>query len=81
MVDGGEDSVFTVNQRADFDIRILGDLPDPITSYTLTAETWNYALISDFNSYLLIIPTVAMVSIALLLYKRKIIKNLRANAL
>ena len=75
VVDTGSDHVVTVNQKADFDIRILGEHPDPISSYELTAETYDYALIPEFSSYLLTILTVAMVSIALLLYKRKIIKN------
>ena len=75
VVDVGSDYVFTANQKADFDIRILGEHPDPITSYTLTAETYDYALIPEFNSYLLIIPTVAIVSIALLVFKQKIINK------
>lgn len=75
VVDVGEDSVFTVNQQADFDITILGELQDPIASYTLTAETWDYALIPEFNSCLLTILTVAVGSIVLLLYKRRIINN------
>ena len=78
------DYVRTVNQKADFDIIIESELPDPITSYTLTAATDDYAAIAEiyethvipeFSSFILIILTVTMVSIASLLYKRKIIKN------
>ena len=74
VVDTGGDYVFTVNQKADFDIIILGEHPDPISSYVLTAETYDYALIPEFSSILLTILAVSLVSITLLLYKRKIIK-------
>lgn len=75
VVDTGSDYVFTVNQKADFDIRILGEHPDSISSYALTAETYDYALIPEFSSILLAILAVSLVSISLLSYKRKIIKN------
>jgi hypothetical protein len=75
VVDVGSTRRATVNQRADFDIRLEGKHPDPIASYTLTAETVDYALIPEFNSYLLIISTISMVSIASLLYKQKIMQK------
>jgi hypothetical protein len=43
VVDFGDDYVFTVNQKADFDIIILGELPNSISSYRLTAENIDYA--------------------------------------
>ena len=78
------DYVRTVNQKADFDIIIEGELPDPITSYTLTAATFDYAAISEiyatdvipeFSSFILAFVAVILVSICSLFYKRKIIKN------
>ena len=64
-----------VNQKGPFRILIDYENTELINSYVLTAESENYALIPEFNSYLMTILSVALASISLLLYKRKIIKN------
>ena len=64
-----------VNQNGPFSIWLDYENTDLINSYVLTAESDNYALIPEFNSSLLTILAVTLVSISLLLYKRKIIKN------
>ena len=64
-----------VNQKGSFEIDVNHENTDLINSYILTTESENYAMIPEFNSYLLTILAVSVVSIALLLYKRKIIKN------
>ena len=62
-----------VNQKGSFTIWIDPDNFDLIDSYVLTADSENYALIPEFNSYLLVILIVALVSISLFSYKRKLI--------
>lgn len=64
-----------VNQKGPFSMMIAYENTELINSYVLTAESENYALIPEFNSYLLTVLAVSLVSISLLLYKRKIIKN------
>ena len=64
-----------VNQNGPFSIWLDHENTDLINSYVLTAESDNYTLIPEFNSFLLTILAVTLVSISLLLYKRKIIKN------
>ena len=64
-----------VNQNGPFSIWLDYENTDLINSYVLTAESDNYTLIPEFNSFLLTILAVTLVSISLLLYKRKIIKN------
>jgi hypothetical protein len=64
-----------VNQNGPFSIWLDYENTDLINSYVLTAESENYALIPEFNSFLLTILAVSLVSISLLLYKRKIKKN------
>ena len=64
-----------VNQKSSFTLWIDHENPDLINSYTLTAESENYALIPEFNSFVLTILAVTLVSISSLLYKRKIIKK------
>ena len=64
-----------VNQNGHFSIWLDYENTDLINSYVLTAESDNYTLIPEFNSSLLTILAVTLVSISLLLYKRKIIKN------
>jgi len=61
-----------VNQKGSFTLWIDHENPDLINSYTLTAESENYALIPEFNSFILTILAVTIVSISSLLYKRKI---------
>ena len=63
------------NQKAAFQIDIFSENVPLINSYELTAESINYTAIPEFNSYILTILTALVVSISLLLYKRKIIKN------
>jgi hypothetical protein len=64
-----------VNQNGPFSIWLDYENTDLINSYVLTTESENYALIPEFNSFLLTILAVSLISISLLLYKRKIIKN------
>ncbi len=64
-----------VGQKGSFTLWIDHENPDLINSYTLTAESENYALIPEFNSFVLTILAVTLVSISSLLYKRKIIKK------
>ena len=64
-----------VNQKGPFSMMIDYENTDLINSYTLTTESENYAMIPEFSSYFLTILAVSVVSISLLLYKRKIIKN------
>ena len=64
-----------VNQNGPFSIWLDHENTDLINSYVLTTESENYALIPEFNSFLLTILAVSLISISLLLYKRKIIKN------
>ena len=63
------------HQKATFEIDLMGGNTNLVNSYELTAESDIYALIPEFNSYLLVILTVSLVSISLLVYKRKIIKK------
>lgn len=62
--------VLGAHQKATFQIGMMGVNVDLINSYELTAESDIYALIPEFNSYLSIILTVAVVSIALLIHRR-----------
>ena len=64
-----------VNQKGPFTLWIDHENPDLIKSYVLTAESENYALIPEFNSFILTILAITLVSIISLVYKRKIIKK------
>ena len=64
-----------VGQKGSFVIWIDHENPDLITSYVLTAESDNYGLIPEFNSYLLTILGILLVSISIFIYKRNIINK------
>jgi len=67
--------IISANQKATFEIEIMGGNANLINSYELTADSENYALIPEFNSYLLTILSVSLISVSLLIYKRKITKK------
>jgi hypothetical protein len=77
VVESGGRSALSIgaNQKLAFEIDIFSDNVPLINSYELTAESPFYSAIPEFNSYLLTILAVSVVSISLLLYKRKIIKK------
>lgn len=57
-------------QTAPFEILITGENKELVTSYTLTAESTQYAEIPEFNSYLALLLTVG-IACSIIMYKRK----------
>ena len=70
-----EPTIVEAGQKGSFTFWIYTENPELITSYVLTAESENYALIPEFSSFVLIILTFTLLSISLLVNKRKIFKK------
>jgi hypothetical protein len=73
--DGQSNLSIEANQTATFEIDVYSENVPVIDSYVLTAESPFYSAIPEFNSLLLTLLAISLISISFLLSKRKLIHN------